>query len=144
MDSLEPKKLALIRVLQILQKHSDGEHPIKHEKIVELLESEYGLTIERRVEENAAIPADVLAELKENVNNKFGMDKRKLSIYMFIIFNLLFWIAFVNVVIQALVELVILNTKLFSISTNLTALIIIVAFSLPVTLNPELTISVLL
>lgn len=48
MDSLEPKKLALIRVLQILQKHSDGEHPIKHEKIVELLESEYGLTIERK------------------------------------------------------------------------------------------------
>ncbi len=48
MDSFEPKKLALIRVLQILEKHSDSEHPIKHDKIVELLESEYGLIIERK------------------------------------------------------------------------------------------------
>ena len=48
MESFEPKKLALIRVLQILQKHSDCEHPIKHDKIVDLLESEYGLTIERK------------------------------------------------------------------------------------------------
>ena len=48
MESLEPKKLALIRVLQILEKHSDCDHPIKHERIVELLESEYGLLIERK------------------------------------------------------------------------------------------------
>ena len=48
MESFEPKKLALIRVLQILKKHSDFEHPIKHEKLVELLESEYGLVIERK------------------------------------------------------------------------------------------------
>ena len=48
MDSFEPKKLALIRILQILEKHSDSEHPIKHEKIVELLDSEYGLIIERK------------------------------------------------------------------------------------------------
>ena len=39
MESFEPKKLALIRILQLLQKHSDSEHPIKHDKIVELLES---------------------------------------------------------------------------------------------------------
>lgn len=48
MESLEPKKLALIRILQILQKYSDSEHPIKHEKIVELLDGEYGLMIERK------------------------------------------------------------------------------------------------
>lgn len=48
MDSFEPKKLALIRVLQILERHSDSEHPIKHEQIVELLEKEYALTIERK------------------------------------------------------------------------------------------------
>ena len=48
MNSFEPKKLALIRILQILEKHSDSEHPIKHEKIVELLDSEYGLIIERK------------------------------------------------------------------------------------------------
>ena len=48
MEGFEPKKLALIRILQILEKHSDSEHPIKHEKIVELLDSEYGLIIERK------------------------------------------------------------------------------------------------
>lgn len=48
MESVEPKKLALIRVLQILQRHSDSEHPIKHEKIVELLEREYAITVERK------------------------------------------------------------------------------------------------
>ncbi len=49
MESFEPKKLALIRILQILEKHSDSEHPIKHDKIVELLENEYGLVVERKV-----------------------------------------------------------------------------------------------
>ena len=48
MESFEPKKLALIRILQILEKHSDSEHPIKHDKIVELLEKEYGLVVERK------------------------------------------------------------------------------------------------
>lgn len=48
MESFEPKKLALIRVLRILERHSDFEHPIKHDRIVELLESEYGLVIERK------------------------------------------------------------------------------------------------
>ena len=48
MESFEPKKLALIRILQILQKHSDCDHPIKHDEIVALLNREYGLTIERK------------------------------------------------------------------------------------------------
>lgn len=48
MESFEPKKLALIRILQILQRHSDSEHPIKHEEIVGRLEAEYGLVIERK------------------------------------------------------------------------------------------------
>ncbi len=46
--SNEPKKLALLRVLQILEKHSDAEHPIKHDEIVRLLDVEYGITIERK------------------------------------------------------------------------------------------------
>ena len=48
MESFEPKKLALIRILQILQKYSDYNHPIIHDKIVELLEKEYGLVVERK------------------------------------------------------------------------------------------------
>ena len=42
MDSLEPKKLALLRVLQILWEDSDIDHPLHQRRIVELLESKYG------------------------------------------------------------------------------------------------------
>ena len=38
MQSLEPKKLALIRILQILEKHSDYAHPLTHDKIVKILQ----------------------------------------------------------------------------------------------------------
>lgn len=45
---MEPKRLALLRILQILQKHSDYSHPLTQESIVTLLDSEYGITIERK------------------------------------------------------------------------------------------------
>ena len=35
MNSLEPKKLALIRIYQILQRYSDEKHPMTQEKIAE-------------------------------------------------------------------------------------------------------------
>lgn len=48
MDSLEPKKLALIRILRILEQYTDCDHPLKHDEIVKKLESEYGIVIERK------------------------------------------------------------------------------------------------
>jgi predicted DNA-binding transcriptional regulator YafY len=48
MDSLEPKKLALIRILQILQEHSDGDHLLTQDDIVDLLSKEYDLQVERK------------------------------------------------------------------------------------------------
>lgn len=48
MESLESKKLALLRVLQILSHHTDERHPITHGKITELLKEEYGIEIERK------------------------------------------------------------------------------------------------
>ena len=48
MPSLEPKKLALLRIWQILQKHSDYEHPLTQEDIIKYLESEYGIEMERK------------------------------------------------------------------------------------------------
>ena len=48
MASLEPKKLALLRIWQILQKHSDYEHPLTQEDIIKYLESEYGIEMERK------------------------------------------------------------------------------------------------
>lgn len=48
MDALEPKKLALIRILQILKKHSDYDHPLKQEDIAKYLMQDYGIVIERK------------------------------------------------------------------------------------------------
>ena len=48
MASLEPKKLALLRIWQILQKHSDYEHPLTQEDIIKYLEKDYGIEIERK------------------------------------------------------------------------------------------------
>lgn len=48
MESFEPKKLALIRVLQVLQEYTDCDHPLTHEKIVELLKKDYGVVVERK------------------------------------------------------------------------------------------------
>lgn len=48
MESLEPKKLALLRILQILQKYSDSNHPLKQEEIARCLDEEYGIVIERK------------------------------------------------------------------------------------------------
>ena len=48
MDSLEPKKLALIRILQVFQQYSDFDHPLKQEDIAYILERDYGIIIERK------------------------------------------------------------------------------------------------
>ncbi len=48
MNTLEPKKLAIIRILQILEEYSDINHPLTQEVIAEILLREYGLTVERK------------------------------------------------------------------------------------------------
>lgn len=48
MDSFEPKKLALIRIWQILQKYSDYDHPLTQDDIAQHLENDYGIVIERK------------------------------------------------------------------------------------------------
>ena len=48
MEGLEPKKLALLRILQIFEKYSDQDHPLKQEDIADHLFSDYGIDIERK------------------------------------------------------------------------------------------------
>ena len=48
MSCLEPKKLAILRIYQILLKHSDFNHPLKQEDIINYLNFEYGITMERK------------------------------------------------------------------------------------------------
>ena len=48
MESFGPKKLALIRIWQILKDYSDYDHPLTQEDISKHLENEYGIVIERK------------------------------------------------------------------------------------------------
>ena len=48
MDSLAPKKLALIRILQILKTYTDCDHPLTHDEIVKKLDYLYNITVERK------------------------------------------------------------------------------------------------
>lgn len=48
MESFEPKKLALIRIWQILKEYSDYKHPLTQEEIADRLEKDYGIVIERK------------------------------------------------------------------------------------------------
>lgn len=48
MESFEPKKLALIRTLEILATYSDSDHPLKQEDILNYLSRDYGIEVERK------------------------------------------------------------------------------------------------
>ena len=45
----ENKKLALLRILQILHKHSDAEHPMTQDDLVESLYKECGIDVDRKL-----------------------------------------------------------------------------------------------
>ncbi len=49
MSGMEPKKLSLIRIMQILERETDADHPLTHAEIVERLRADYGIEIERKV-----------------------------------------------------------------------------------------------
>ena len=46
--SSEPKKLALLRILEILQRDTDAAHLLTHSEIANILLNEYGIEIERK------------------------------------------------------------------------------------------------
>ena len=48
MESFEPKKLALIRIWQILKDYSDFDHPLTQEDIAVKLQNEYVIILERK------------------------------------------------------------------------------------------------
>lgn len=60
MQSFEPKKLALIRILQILERYTDSAHPMTHDEITNKLDLMYNVTIERKaIGRNIALLQDV-------------------------------------------------------------------------------------
>lgn len=48
MPGVEPKKMAMMRIQQILFERTDADHPLKQEDIARILEREYGIDLERK------------------------------------------------------------------------------------------------
>lgn len=48
MDSAESKKLAVLRILQILERRSDANHLLTQQDIINLLEKEHGIFVDRK------------------------------------------------------------------------------------------------
>lgn len=48
MDSMQPKKLLIINILEILKTYSDASHPLTQQEIIELLQRDYGMDCERK------------------------------------------------------------------------------------------------
>lgn len=64
MSDLTPKKLSLIRILNVLEKYSDEKHPLKQEQIANYLSKLYGLELERKaIGNNIALLKDIGYEI---------------------------------------------------------------------------------
>ena len=48
MDSMQPKKLLILNILDILRKYTDADHRLSQKEIVDLLKTEYGVTADRK------------------------------------------------------------------------------------------------
>ena len=67
MESMEPKKLALIRIWQILREYSDHKHPMNQEDIARHLENDYGIVIERKaISRNISLLKEAGVEIESN------------------------------------------------------------------------------
>ena len=65
--SLEPKKLALLRILQILQEETDADHPLTQEQIRQKLEKNYGIELERKaIGENLSLLKEAGYEIESD------------------------------------------------------------------------------
>ncbi len=72
MHSIEPKKLALIRIWQILKEYSDDEHPLTQEEIAHRLDADYGIIIERKaVGRNLSLLKEAGIEIESSKNGSY-------------------------------------------------------------------------
>ena len=75
MEEFEPKKLALLRILDILKKNSDFEHPLKQEEIITFLENDYGISVERKtVARNISLLREAGYEIESTNNGVYFND----------------------------------------------------------------------
>lgn len=77
MDCFEPKKLALLRVLEILETYSDSEHPLKQEDILNLLSKDFGIELERKtIGRNIALLKEAGYEIESTKQGCYLVERR--------------------------------------------------------------------
>ena len=48
MTDMQPKKMIILDILDILRKHTDEDHRLSQQQIQNLMESEYGMKVDRK------------------------------------------------------------------------------------------------
>ena len=48
MEDMQPKKMIILDILEILKKHTDEDHKLSQQQIQELIEKEYGMKVDRK------------------------------------------------------------------------------------------------
>ena len=72
MPGFEPKKLALLRIMQILEKQSDCDHPLTQEEILNYLGTDYGIVIERKaVGRNLSLLKEAGMDIESGKNGSY-------------------------------------------------------------------------
>ena len=72
MGGYEPKKLALLRIWQILKENSDCDHPLTQEEIGAYLERDYGIEIERKaISRNLSLLKEAGIEIESNRDGSY-------------------------------------------------------------------------
>ena len=76
MNDFEPKKMSLIRTLLILRKESDVNHPLTHGDIIDFLDRDYGIKIERKaVGRNIAILNEMGYEIETTKKGSYLLSR---------------------------------------------------------------------
>lgn len=77
LSDFEPKKLALLRILQILEKYSDYKHPLSQEVIAAHLEHEYGIVLERKaVSRNISLLKEAGIEIEQTQVGSYLVERQ--------------------------------------------------------------------
>lgn len=76
MSGLQPKKMLILNILEILRKHTDEDHPLTQRQIIDYLDRDYGMTADRKaVKRNltelmeAGYPVCVKSEKQRNITD---------------------------------------------------------------------------
>lgn len=72
MSNIEPKKNALLRILQIFQRYSDYDHPLTQDDILRYLSRDYGIELERKaVGRNISYLKEAGIEIESNKRGSY-------------------------------------------------------------------------